>query len=101
MVTLLSSHKRKRTLLEAPTGILLFLLQSIADGVAKFMRLFAKTCTKTLSKRLCTLLFENRKYGVVTLLLERCGVVTVGGILCGEEVGDHHGQDSGRQVSNV
>jgi len=29
------------------------------------------------------------------LLLEEYGVVTVGGIWCVEEVGDHHGQETG------
>ena len=56
-----ASHRRKTTVLEAPTGTLLFYYKDSKQGLSK-----------------------------------DCAYVIVGGIWCVEEVGNHHGQETGQ-----
>jgi len=66
------SHKRKMTLLEAPTGTLLFYYKDIKQDIVH------------------TLLLEEYGVSKKWVIIMDCVHVTVGGILCVKEVGDHY-----------
>jgi len=99
------SHKRERTLLEAPTGKLISYYKDIKEEIvdswslSHLVYLYPETTPETTRRvvkldhnRSCLWVYIAQVTKAPTI---NCAHVTVGRMWCVEAVGDHHGQETG------